>query len=249
MVDAAHAPSPVALVEAAEVVADRLRSGGRLFVTGEGRSATDARHVAVEFMHPVTVGKRALPALVGGDGATPGDVRLSIAYGGSRLIEPADVALSDHPPEADSTAWLPFPGDDPGAAKVAAVLGYHTLWELVQLDLESIPADDAGAAAASALYPMIYPSDPDGGDGRGHAAERRAAAIASASAKLAESEAICARTLEDAADDIERAAELIGAASRVYTFGNGGSSTDAADAALAIGSRARSTNCFIICNY
>jgi len=45
-------------------MADRFLAGGRLLAVGEspaGRS--DARHVAVEFVHPVIVGKRALPAL------------------------------------------------------------------------------------------------------------------------------------------------------------------------------------------
>jgi len=36
--------------------------GGRMFVCGNGGSATDAQHLAVEFMHPITVGRKALPA-------------------------------------------------------------------------------------------------------------------------------------------------------------------------------------------
>jgi len=31
-------------------------------VFGSGGAATDAQHIAVEFVHPVIVGKRALPA-------------------------------------------------------------------------------------------------------------------------------------------------------------------------------------------
>jgi D-sedoheptulose 7-phosphate isomerase len=34
-----------------------------LLVCGNGGSATDAQHVAVEFMHPITVGRKALPAI------------------------------------------------------------------------------------------------------------------------------------------------------------------------------------------
>ena len=37
--------------------------GGRLLAFGRGPYATDAQHVSVEFVHPVIVGKRALPAL------------------------------------------------------------------------------------------------------------------------------------------------------------------------------------------
>jgi D-sedoheptulose 7-phosphate isomerase len=41
----------------------RFARGGRLLVFGNGSGSTDAQHVAVEFVHPVVVGKRALPAL------------------------------------------------------------------------------------------------------------------------------------------------------------------------------------------
>ena len=44
-------------------MATRFTRGGRLLVFGNGSGATDAQHVAVEFVHPVIVGKRALPAL------------------------------------------------------------------------------------------------------------------------------------------------------------------------------------------
>jgi D-sedoheptulose 7-phosphate isomerase len=43
-------------------MAVRFHQGGRLVVFGTGGSSTDAQHVAVEFVHPVIVGKRALPA-------------------------------------------------------------------------------------------------------------------------------------------------------------------------------------------
>ena len=44
-------------------IAQRFERGGRLLVFGEGADATDAQHVSVEFIHPVIVGKRALPAI------------------------------------------------------------------------------------------------------------------------------------------------------------------------------------------
>lgn len=44
-------------------MAGRFEQGGRLLVFGEGAQASDAEHVAVEFVHPVLVGKRALPAI------------------------------------------------------------------------------------------------------------------------------------------------------------------------------------------
>jgi len=44
-------------------MAGRFIRGGRLIAFGVGPAATDAQHVSVEFVHPVIVGKRALPAL------------------------------------------------------------------------------------------------------------------------------------------------------------------------------------------
>ncbi len=44
-------------------MAARFTRGGRLLVFGNGAGTTDAQHIAVEFVHPVIVGKRALPAL------------------------------------------------------------------------------------------------------------------------------------------------------------------------------------------
>ena len=44
-------------------MAVRFSRGGKLIGFGNGGPATDAQHIAVEFVHPVIVGKRALPAL------------------------------------------------------------------------------------------------------------------------------------------------------------------------------------------
>jgi D-sedoheptulose 7-phosphate isomerase len=52
-----------ALVAASRAVADVYRGGGRLFAMGNGGSSCDAAHIAVEFTHPVTTGRPALPAL------------------------------------------------------------------------------------------------------------------------------------------------------------------------------------------
>ncbi|MFA1545282.1 SIS domain-containing protein [Actinomadura chokoriensis] len=59
------------IAAACHAMAGRFHRGGRLFTFGNGAAATDAQHVAVEFVHPVIVGKRALPALsLTGDVAT-----------------------------------------------------------------------------------------------------------------------------------------------------------------------------------
>jgi D-sedoheptulose 7-phosphate isomerase len=48
---------------ACHAMAVRFHQGGKLVVFGTGAASTDALHVAVEFVHPVIVGKRALPAI------------------------------------------------------------------------------------------------------------------------------------------------------------------------------------------
>src|SRR5579872_1548396 len=52
-----------AVAAACHAMAVRFHSGGKLVVFGTGAASTDAQHVAVEFVHPVIVGKRALPAI------------------------------------------------------------------------------------------------------------------------------------------------------------------------------------------
>src|SRR5579871_1324884 len=52
-----------AVAQACHAMAVRFHQGGKLVVFGTGAASTDAQHVAVEFVHPVIVGKRALPAL------------------------------------------------------------------------------------------------------------------------------------------------------------------------------------------
>lgn len=44
-------------------LAERFAAGGRLLVIGNGGSACDAAHVAVEFLHPIVEKRRALPAV------------------------------------------------------------------------------------------------------------------------------------------------------------------------------------------
>jgi D-sedoheptulose 7-phosphate isomerase len=57
------AEAGAALVAAARALAAVYRSGGRLFTMGNGGSSCDAAHIAVEFTHPVTVGRPALAAI------------------------------------------------------------------------------------------------------------------------------------------------------------------------------------------
>jgi D-sedoheptulose 7-phosphate isomerase len=52
-----------AVAAACHAMAVRFHRGGKLIVFGTGGASADAQHVAVEFVHPVIVGKRALPAI------------------------------------------------------------------------------------------------------------------------------------------------------------------------------------------
>lgn len=51
------------IARACHDMAVRFQRGGTLLAFGNGGPSTDAQHVSVEFVHPVIVGKRALPAL------------------------------------------------------------------------------------------------------------------------------------------------------------------------------------------
>jgi D-sedoheptulose 7-phosphate isomerase len=88
------------VTQACLAMAERFHRGGKLIVFGNGGAGTDAQHVAVEFVHPVIIGKRALPALsLTSDVATLTAVAnragLSevFAHQVRTLAEPADIAL------------------------------------------------------------------------------------------------------------------------------------------------------------
>jgi D-sedoheptulose 7-phosphate isomerase len=51
-----------ALEACVKALAERFSGGGRLFAMGNGGSAADAAHVAVEFVHPIVEKRRPLPA-------------------------------------------------------------------------------------------------------------------------------------------------------------------------------------------
>src|SRR5580692_7107752 len=89
-----------AVAEACHAMAVRFHRGGRLIVFGTGGPSADAQHVAVEFVHPVIVGKRALPAIalttdvatVTGVASAHG-IEAIFAHQVRYLAEPADIAL------------------------------------------------------------------------------------------------------------------------------------------------------------
>ena len=88
------------LLRAAHILADSYRNGGRLYTMGNGGSSCDAAHIAVEFQHPVTAGRPALPAQnLAQDMAMISAVGNDVGFGEvfarqmPGLIRPGDVAL------------------------------------------------------------------------------------------------------------------------------------------------------------
>jgi D-sedoheptulose 7-phosphate isomerase len=94
------ADQAAAVAAACHQMAIRFHQGGKLVVFGTGGPSTDAQHVAVEFVHPVIVGKRALPAIaltsdvatVTGVAARSGMAAI-FSHQLRYLATPADIAL------------------------------------------------------------------------------------------------------------------------------------------------------------
>src|SRR5271163_4757146 len=84
------------LAVACREMSDRFLRGGRLLAFGQGPYATDAQHVSVEFVHPVIVGKRALPAL---------DLSLLFRPWLEAILRPDDIVMGFGPPEGDPEVW------------------------------------------------------------------------------------------------------------------------------------------------
>src|SRR6202521_5860877 len=84
------------LALACREMSERFLRGGRLLAFGRGPYATDAQHVSVEFVHPVIVGKRALPAL---------DLSLLFRPWLEVLVQPDDMVMGFGPPEGDPEVW------------------------------------------------------------------------------------------------------------------------------------------------
>ncbi|GAC1468677.1 MAG: SIS domain-containing protein [Ktedonobacteraceae bacterium] len=89
------------IAQACWAMARRFHTGGRLLAFGNGAWATDAQHVSVEFVHPVIVGKRALPALaLTNDSATMSIVTNNESIFARQLrvlARPHDIALGFSP--------------------------------------------------------------------------------------------------------------------------------------------------------
>jgi D-sedoheptulose 7-phosphate isomerase len=222
-------------------MAERFDRSGRLVAFGRTPAArSDVRHVAVEFVHPVIVGKRALPAIgLAGEGG-PLERQLEL------VLEPDDIAMAFGDDLADAIAlargrgcltvafapggaeWeLEPPSDDPSIRQELVETLYHVLWELVHVFFDHLRVNTQGGGQASFLYPFL--------DRQEHDIDsvledvRRSVLL-----KAEEVAALRAQTLTDNRDELLAAAaglrrDLDGGG-QVLALGNGGSATDAMDA-------------------
>lgn len=146
------------IARACRDMALRFADGATLIVFGSGGAAADAHHIAVEFVHPVIVGKRALPtvALVGDAPAgemrqlaRPGDIALGVSHtsvtpeirtglDAAKQMGLLTIALTGGDlPGCDVDHMLCARSDDPLIARELQVTTYHLLWELVHVFLDA----------------------------------------------------------------------------------------------------------------
>jgi D-sedoheptulose 7-phosphate isomerase len=228
------------LAEACHEMSRRFLAGGRLLAFGNGSAATDAQHVSVEFVHPVIVGKRALPAL---DLGPDFERRLPV------LLRPEDMVMGFAFPEADESVERPLqvarergaltfaltgeageysfapPDVDPFVVQEVFEVLYHVLWETVHVYFEHREqGHDVGNS--SFLYPFL-------GKGQQPLEEVVEEVQGSMLQKVQEVNRLRAAAAESEAAAIARIAaaivERLERGGKLIVFGNGGSATDAND--------------------
>jgi D-sedoheptulose 7-phosphate isomerase len=235
-------------------MAERFARGGRLVAVGRSPAArSDVRHVAVEFVHPVIVGKRALPAI--GLAAEGGPLELQVAL----VAEPGDIVIAFGAEDGELEALAALrraagldcltigfgagvgaewefepPGEDPFVRQELVETLYHVLWELVHVFFDHRGLLEGRAArrvhdtgASSFLYPFLGEEQTD--------LEAVVADVReSVRMKAAEVAGLRAQTLTDNRDVLVAAAAALracfDAGGQLLAFGNGGSATDAMDA-------------------
>jgi D-sedoheptulose 7-phosphate isomerase len=232
-----------ALAIACREMSERFLRGGRLLAFGRGPYSTDAQHVSVEFVHPVIVGKRALPAL---------DLSALMRPWLDAILRPEDIVMGFGPPEGDPEVWaalesaeargamtfaLPGPSgsyalkavtQDPFIHQELVEVFYHTLWETVHVFLEHRElGQDVGQTEF--LYPFL-----------GQKKQETAAIVddvaASIQMKVHDDTLLRTRLATEQSEQIGATAlamrERLSRGGKLILFGNGGSATDANDWAM-----------------
>jgi len=231
------------LAIACREMSDRFVQGGRLLAFGRGPYATDAQHVSVEFVHPIIVGKRALPAL---------DLSVLLGPWLDAILRPQDIVMGFGPPEGDAEVTAALAAAQRHGAMTFALPGcsgsyslqpptqhpfihqelieilYHTLWETVHVFFEHRElGHDVGDSAF--LYPFL-------GEAKQPTTNIVETVAASMRAKAEEDAKLRARVARDESGQIVNAARAIHQRLRqdgkLIIFGNGGSATDANDWAI-----------------
>ena len=231
------------LAEACREMSERFLRGGRLLAFGRGPYATDAQHVSVEFVHPVIVGKRALPAL---------DISVLFRPWLEAILHPEDIVMGFGPPEGDPEVWatlqqahlhdamtFALPGVEGSYAVDAATenpfihqevteILYHTLWETVHVFFEHRElGHDVGASGF--LYPFL------GTEKQGTTslvAEVAASILMKAQDDTKLREQLAREEAEQIGNTTSAIHERLRHGGKLIIFGNGGSATDANDFAI-----------------
>ncbi|MFZ0041218.1 MAG: SIS domain-containing protein [Solirubrobacteraceae bacterium] len=231
-------------------MAERFARDGRLIAIGlSPADRSDVHHVAVEFVHPVIVGKRALPAL----GLTAESGRLTrelelaanaqdivMAFGEAPEVVAAIATARDRGCltvafRAVGAEWeLEPPTPDAFVAQEIVETTYHVLWELVHVFFDhrgllegrtERRSHDAGAS--SFLYPFLAEKEDDLD---AVLEDVRASALM----KAEEVSRLRATTVLDGGSGLAEAGSALRACFQsgggLLALGNGGSATDAADA-------------------
>jgi D-sedoheptulose 7-phosphate isomerase len=231
------------LATACREMSERFLRGGRLFAFGQGPYVTDAQHVSVEFVHPVIVGKRALPAL---------DLSVLFQPWLDALLQPDDIVMGFGPPEGDPEVWaaldsaraknamtFSLPGlegsyaaapatSDPFMHQELIEILYHTLWETVHVFFEHRQlGHDVGAAEF--LYPFLGQEKQETVDVIGEVANSILLKVRD-DAKLREQ--VAHNESEQIGNATRGIHERLQRGGKLIIFGNGGSATDANDFAI-----------------
>jgi D-sedoheptulose 7-phosphate isomerase len=224
-------------------LAERFARGGRLISLGESPQArSDVRHVAVEFVHPVIVGKRALPAIgLSREGgslerqvelvAGADDIAIGFDAGSAAALalarERGCLTIAYEPLGAEWEFEPPSP--DPFVRQELAETHYHLLWELCHVFFEHrglLEGREARAGhdtgASSFLYPFLAEQETD--LDRVLEDVRRSVLM-----KASDVGALREQTLGDNRQALADAAAALRGAGTLLALGNGGSATDAMD--------------------
>jgi D-sedoheptulose 7-phosphate isomerase len=231
------------LAEACREMSERFLHGGRLLALGRGPYATDAQHVSVEFVHPVIVGKRALPAL---------DLSLLMQPWLDAIVRPDDMVMGFGPPEGDPGVWSALQSAQNQGAMTFALPGpsgryvlkaatqdafmhqelieilCHTLWETVHVFFEHRElGQDIGQTEF--LYPFL-----------GKQKQETSAVVddvaASIQMKVYDDKLLRTRLAREESEAMAGAAldmhSRLQNGGKLILLGNGGSATDANDWAI-----------------